>query len=115
MSTLIERIQDLTGPASGGEAVRCEYCDGTGDVHSLDGEWRGTCTECDAGKGIAKPHPPTDPVAGVGDRLERLAKKWERVADEQGVVTFTGAEHRLFANELRAIIGTAPADGGSSG
>lgn len=24
----------------------CEYCDDTGDVHSLDGEWRGTCTEC---------------------------------------------------------------------
>jgi len=27
---------------------RCEYCDGTGDVHSIDGEWRGVCTECDA-------------------------------------------------------------------
>jgi len=26
--------------------ARCEYCDGTGDVHSLDGEWRGECTEC---------------------------------------------------------------------
>ena len=22
---------------------RCTYCDGTGDVHSIDGEWRGTC------------------------------------------------------------------------
>jgi uncharacterized paraquat-inducible protein A len=29
---------------------RCEYCDGTGDVHSIDGEWRGECTECDASK-----------------------------------------------------------------
>lgn len=28
---------------------RCEYCDDTGDVHSLDGEWRGLCT-CPAGK-----------------------------------------------------------------
>lgn len=27
----------------------CEYCDGTGDVHSLDGEWRGTC-DCPAGQ-----------------------------------------------------------------
>ena len=26
----------------------CEYCDGTGDVHSLDGEWRGKCNECPA-------------------------------------------------------------------
>lgn len=29
---------------------RCEYCDGTGDVHGLDGEWRGECTECEAAK-----------------------------------------------------------------
>lgn len=26
----------------------CEYCDGTGDVHSLDGEWRGECNQCPA-------------------------------------------------------------------
>lgn len=31
------------------EEIRCEYCDGTGDVHSLDGEWRGRCI-CDAGR-----------------------------------------------------------------
>lgn len=24
----------------------CEYCDGTGDVHSVTGEWRGECHEC---------------------------------------------------------------------
>ena len=29
-------------PAEGGEQC-CEYCDGTGDVHSIDGEWRGSC------------------------------------------------------------------------
>ena len=28
--------------------ARCEYCDDTGDVHGIDGEWRGTCT-CAAG------------------------------------------------------------------
>jgi hypothetical protein len=26
----------------------CPHCDGTGDVHSIDGEWRGRCT-CEAG------------------------------------------------------------------
>lgn len=26
------------------EEIRCEHCDGTGDVHSIDGEWRGRCT-----------------------------------------------------------------------
>lgn len=24
----------------------CPYCNGTGDIHSIDGEWRGQCTEC---------------------------------------------------------------------
>lgn len=33
---------------TGGEVVRCEYCDGTGDVTAIDGEWRGYCT-CPAG------------------------------------------------------------------
>lgn len=28
---------------------RCEYCDDSGDVHSLDSEWRGTCI-CPAGQ-----------------------------------------------------------------
>lgn len=28
---------------------RCPYCDDTGDVHSIDGEWRGTC-KCPAGQ-----------------------------------------------------------------
>lgn len=31
---------------------RCEYCDGTGLVHGLDGELRGVCTQCDASKQI---------------------------------------------------------------
>jgi len=32
----------------GEQATRCEYCDGTGDVVNQIGEWRGTCTMCDA-------------------------------------------------------------------
>ena len=35
---------------------RCTYCDGTGDVHSIDGEWRGTC-HC-----AAAPAPQAQPV-----------------------------------------------------
>ncbi len=34
------------------EPTRCVYCDDTGDVHSLDGEWRGRCN-CPAGAGAA--------------------------------------------------------------
>jgi len=33
---------------------RCEYCDGTGDVHDRAGEWRGVCN-CEAGKRFAAP------------------------------------------------------------
>lgn len=35
----LPQIEKPVGP-------RCPYCDGTGDVHSIDGEWRGVCTEC---------------------------------------------------------------------
>lgn len=39
---------------------RCEYCDGTGDVHSLDGEWRGICT-CPIGRALASAPPKENP------------------------------------------------------
>lgn len=38
------------------------------------------------------------------ERLERLVANWRRIADEQGVRTFTGNDHALFANELAAAI-----------
>lgn len=50
-----ERLKaTLSQPAT----KRCEYCDGTGDVHSIDGEWRGVCTEC---------HPASARVVSDGD------------------------------------------------
>lgn len=30
------------------DVPNCEHCDGTGDVHSIDGEWRGRCHCCAA-------------------------------------------------------------------
>lgn len=30
-------------PGTALDAANCEHCDGTGDVHSIDGEWRGRC------------------------------------------------------------------------
>lgn len=42
---------DVAAPAEQ-QAPRCSYCDGTGDVHGIDGEWRGICTECDAGTAL---------------------------------------------------------------
>lgn len=36
----------LHPPKPAAQPDRCEYCDGTGDVHSFDGEWLGSCAEC---------------------------------------------------------------------
>lgn len=49
--------------------------------------------------------------------MEELAERWERIAAEQGVRQFTGNDHRLFANELRATLtawNTRAASGGDS-
>ena len=43
--------------------TRCQYCDGTGDVHSADGEWRGPCT-C-----------PAAVLADAADRTQELQMK----------------------------------------
>ncbi|MBB0026785.1 hypothetical protein [Ralstonia pickettii] len=40
-------LYDMPNPAvTVAEPKRCEYCDGTGDVHRADGEWLGECTAC---------------------------------------------------------------------
>lgn len=44
----VKDCPDCTPAAAVADAKPCTYCDGTGDVHGFDGEWRGTCTECDA-------------------------------------------------------------------
>ena len=56
---LTRRIEALyAGVAPAPVEQRCTYCDGTGDVHSIDGEWRGTC-HCAAA-------PALQPAQGVG-------------------------------------------------
>lgn len=45
---------------------RCPYCDDTGDVHSIDGEWRGTCN-CPAGRPLTA-SPTAQPSEPVGER-----------------------------------------------
>lgn len=45
-------------------------------------------------------------------RAENLAAKWDRNAADHGARTFTGNDHALFANELRAALAAVtPADG----
>jgi hypothetical protein len=54
----------LTSGAEAGGEPRCEYCADAGDVHSIDGEWRGYCT-CAAGVALA----------AEGSRAERFIKE----------------------------------------
>ena len=54
-------VCQYVGAAPQPQPVRCTYCDGTGDVHSITGEWRGSCG-CEAGK--AQPQPVQEPVKG---------------------------------------------------
>ena len=44
----------LMSDTDGAQPESCEYCKGTGDVHSFDGEWRGVCV-CKAGKALEQP------------------------------------------------------------
>lgn len=30
------------------DRLMCEYCGDSGDVHTIDGEWRGRCDQCGA-------------------------------------------------------------------
>ena len=39
-------------PPGDAKTERCQYCDGTGDVHTITGEWRGVCTECEEGRDL---------------------------------------------------------------
>ena len=49
---------------------RCEYCDGTGDVHRADGEWLGSCDCTQAA--IAAMRPASGELAALADNLAAL-------------------------------------------
>lgn len=71
--------QTMQPQAAPSDAVRpCEYCDDTGDVHGLDGEWRGVCI-CPAGVALAQPaqEVATTPAIPKGD----LSKVWQAADD----------------------------------
>ena len=72
---------------------RCEYCDGTGDVHSPDGQWRGVCS-CPAGKSVAaSPHGVPPQPSSIQQRAiylhEKAAMPWpdaeELALNEAGI------------------------------
>lgn len=76
----------LASKPPAGEQKRCGYCDGTGDVHSVDGQWRGRCT-CPAGQQptLTQSKPSQDDLR---DKLQRQCTTWGaywRASDAHGV------------------------------
>lgn len=66
----LEEIETSARALAAIPAKRCPYCDDTGDVHSIDGEWRGRCT-CPAGQ--YAPTPPTAPAQDAqGERNAQM-------------------------------------------
>ena len=52
----VEKLRALLSKYAAPTEKPCKHCDGTGDVHSIDGEWRGACV-CDTGKAVSAPAP----------------------------------------------------------
>lgn len=46
-------------------------------------------------------------TGAVTQAMHNLIAKWERTAREHGVRQFTGNDHLLFANELKATLAAA--------
>lgn len=67
---------------------RCPYCDNTGDVHSIDGEWRGECHECKARHAERGDGAVSDEVVGAAwnayeqsmSTRERFTQAYKRIA-----------------------------------
>ena len=96
-----EHMWHSTAQPQQAAAQPCQYCNDTGDVHGLDGEWRGRCTACAWGAAQA------EPVAfdhGIGADRYRVVKGsfwWHvRIGDSTANV---GKFHSELAAENMAL------------
>lgn len=72
--------------------ARCEYCNGSGDVHSFDGEWLGSCTECPP---AAQPQVPE-------------SKNW---VQHVYWIDSSGVKHNGLHQSLNGLLSTAKEEG----
>lgn len=70
---------------------RCEYCDGTGDVHSIDGEWRGAC-DC---------QPPAPDVSALVEALEEARRELNSC---QSVIHYAGGFDPAYVTGAQAAL-----------
>jgi len=108
------RMAMLAAPAP----ERCEYCDGTGDVHGLDGEWKGSCV-CPAGRAPVQAEP-ASPWVAVSERLPQIKQVLSEKCTLEGrdiptlyrsgeVLTFDGK--RVSAGIVEWFHGKSPLSG----
>ena len=78
---------------------RCPYCDDTGDVHSIDGQWRGTCN-CPAARPSEPPKAPVEPVGepATGYSFQDIA---DALSALRGVEQQPVAWHNPVATAMR--------------
>jgi hypothetical protein len=95
------------------ERNNCEHCDGSGDVHGPDGEWRGVC-HCQAGQGVTEAQPQTTPgselhrmhsntMSRYGEALNDLKKKIEFHKQGQAASQYKGSMNRMHAGKIREL------------
>lgn len=95
-----ERAEEKAFEASA-NSPRCQYCDGTGDVHSITGEWRGECPEC-------KPVAPADELVSMVYRLRSAAITGAQAgASQEAFEVAVKAEDDLI-RAIRARLADAP-------
>lgn len=66
--------------------ARCEYCDDTGDVHGLDGEWKGSCV-CPAGRAPVQAEA-ASPWVAVTERLPEIDMTAPAYARKMAVIAW---------------------------
>lgn len=54
--------------------IKCKTCGDSGDVHTIDGEWRGECTACDAAEILR--------MRATIDLLTEQLRRWESYREE---------------------------------
>ncbi|KQT52172.1 MULTISPECIES: hypothetical protein [unclassified Aureimonas] len=93
---------------------RCEYCDGTGDVHRADGEWLGECTACTAATLAPEVQNAEASLRAAAERIHFLFPGDQMDKVSAGALKASGEHEQLYAvnaalRVLAAALATAPA------
>lgn len=99
----IAKLRDGIAAAPSPVEQRCTYCDGTGDVHGIDGEWRGSCPCAAAPAPQAQQGEPSRP-----DIIEKLSyhrrERNDMTLDNCLTYLQTGGWHKVHGRTERNMV-----------